>query len=237
VKLQASRRTRTFDAQKDADIARLVLGALAGRIDDTDVVRPRVLQRNESDLDFVRRLAARSDRLLVAREGRLDFVRPAYAARPILLDARSIEDLDAEITPLQVPPSLTVIGWDAASAQRVEGTASGADLQVIGDGRRATEAAADLWAEGSALCDVHLDAQSTARQLAVAELNRLARTLVRGTATVVGRADLRAGSRAKLAATRPGFDLDVLVVGSRHLLEAGRGYTVELRFCSNTMPT
>jgi hypothetical protein len=60
---------------------------------------------------------------------------------------------------------------------------------------------------------------------------------VRGTATVVGRADLRAGSRVKLAGRQPGFDLDVFVIASRHVLEPGRGYATELRFCSNTMPT
>jgi len=64
VKLNASRVTKVYEKQKDSDIASSVIsagGCSAGTVDATSAKHDYVLQRNESNLNFLRRLPVATD--------------------------------------------------------------------------------------------------------------------------------------------------------------------------------
>lgn len=240
VRLAASRRTEIYEEVADSDIVRTVLGRAgveAGDIDSTGQARVHVMQRNESDLDFLKRLAARNHCLLMARQGKVHFTAPQVAPRPLEVTSQEVERLDYAVSAVRVPPKLTVVGWDPQAAQKVEGSAGATDLVMVGSGTPATEIATRLWSDQAYVSDVVVDAQSDAKSIAVAELERLARSFVRGHVTVVGRSDLVAGATLRLVGQREGFNPTGFVISARHRFEVGRGYTTEVQFCSNTLPT
>lgn len=238
-KLAASRRTATFEHASDTDVLHQVASA-AGlqvrRADAGSFSRAYVLQRNESDLDLVRRLAARNGFIVHADEGHLVFGAPSFNARPIEVQEEDIRDLDWTMSTLQVPSGVEVHTWDPGAAQDLEGTARAADVVAIGDGALAVGAPWSLWADVAHLSDVEVTDQALAKAVAIAELNRHSWTFLRGRAVVTGNPEIHADTRVKLVCARDGFKPDVWVVGTRHLMEPGRAYTTELQICSNTRP-
>ena len=78
--------------------------------------------------------------------------------------------------------------------------------------------------------------RGAAKDVAVAELNRLARNFLRGRAVVDGNGKLFAGVSIKFTGHRDGFNPEAYVISARHLYESNRGFSTEVRFCSNTFP-
>jgi phage protein D len=239
IKASASRRTETYEKMTDADIVRQVIGKAglnAGKIDSTTEKNDHVIQRNESDLEFMKRLAARNNYLVMANEGKVDFVKAQFGSSPIAITTEMLEDLDYEMNAASVPPEITSHGWDYVQTKRVEGTAGSGDIEAIGGGRNAVQAAAQIWKGTSYVTDVMLHSQGSAKDNAKSELNRLARNFLRGSARVDGNAEIHAGRKVHFQGHPTGFNPEVYVISSRHFFEFKRGYSTEFNFCSNTMP-
>jgi len=240
IKASASRRTETYEKMKDSDIAQQVIGKAGltpGRIDATADTHDYVFQRNESDLEFLKRLAARNGYLLMCNEGKVDFLKPQYGGRAVEVDTKSLEDLDYQMSANQVPPGITTQGWDYTKVEKVEGSAGSGDIEAIGGGRNAVEAAAMIWKDKAFITEVTAHSQSGAKETAVSELNRAARNFLRGTARVEGNSEIHAGAKVRFKGHPTGFNPEVYVVSARHMFEFKRGYSTEFSFCSNTMPT
>lgn len=239
IKAAASRQTYTYEDMTDADIARQVIGRAGmtvGTVDDTEGTNDYVIQRNESDLEFLKRLAARNGMQLKVTEGKVDFLKAQTGGSSIEIPTERIEDLDYQMSATQVPPGMTFHGWDYVNVEKVEGSAGSGDIQAIGSGRNAVDAAAKIWKDKAYVTEVGAHAQGGAKEMAVAELNRAARNFLKGTARVEGNSDIFAGAQIKFSGRPTGFNPEVYVVSSRHVFEFKRGYVTEFTFCSNTMP-
>lgn len=240
-KAGASRRTEIYEDLTDSDIVNQVIGRAgleAGQIDSTSTTHPYVLQRNESDLEFMKRLAARNNYLLRTNEGKVDFVKPQFGGGAVEISESMLEDLDYTMNAAQVPPGITTQGWDYVATDKVEGTAGAGDIETIGSGQNAVEAASRIWTGGNSfLADVDVDAQGNAKDIAVSELNRIARNFLRGSARIDGNSEVFAGAKVRFTGHPTGYNAEVYVISSRHLFEFKRGYTTEFKFCSNTLPT
>lgn len=238
-RLAASRRTTTFVHASDTDVLRQVAAA-AGiqvrRADSGSFSRPYVMQRNESDLDLLRRLATRNGFVLFADEGELVFGAPSFNARPVEVRDADLKDLDWTMSTLQVPKGVDVHTWDPGARQDLEGSAGPNEVVAIGEGTMSVAASWSLWDDIAHLSDVEVTSQALAKAVAIAELNRHSWSFLRGRAVVTGNPLLRADSRVKLLCARERFRPDAWVVGSRHLMEPGRAYTTEIQICSNTRP-
>ncbi len=240
IKASASRRTKTYEDKTHSDIVQEVIGTAgleAGTVDSTTEVFPYVLQRNESDLEFMKRLAASNNYMLKVQEGKVDFVKPQFSGSSTEIEDTVVENLDYSMQATQIPPNMTANGWDYVATEKVEGTAGSGDLLKIGGGTPATDIASRIWKDTSYITDVHVKSQGNAKELAVSELNRLARNFLRGSATVDGNSAIFAGAKIRFKGYRNGFNPEVYVVSSRHIFEFKRGYSTEFSFCSNTMPT
>lgn len=236
-KLAATRETETYLEQKDSDVASTVIaraGAAVGTVDATSRVHPYIIQRNESDYTFLRRLAARNDYLLMANAGKIDFKKPQFSGGGTEIPKDKLISMDYSMNPRDVPSQVTAMGWDYATKSPIVGTASQGDINAIGGG---SSPAGQLFTGDAVVSDVWVDDQDAAKEMAAAQLNREARNFLRGRAVVQGDGSLHGGGMIKFAGHADGHNVEAFVISSRHKVYVRGGFTSELVFCSNTMPT
>jgi hypothetical protein len=230
----------TAEDQVDSDIVNQVIsagGCKPGKVDGTTPKFKYVFQRNESNYNFAKRLASRNGYLLRANEGKIDFIKPQFSEGPVELTQEDLMAIDYTLEPINVPPELTVIGWDYYLKEKVEGTAGPGDVLKIGGGDDSSGNNGGIWAEKSFISDVLVTSPGAALEMAKGELNRLARRFIRGRAVVQGNGDLGAGTKVKFTNMKSGFNPEVFVVSARHIVEPGGKFTTEIQFCGNTWPS
>jgi phage protein D len=239
VKLGASRRTKTYEEVTDSDIASSVMseaGVTPGTVDATSEVNKYVLQRNESDLVFLKRLAARNGYVLRSVEGKVNFQKPQSSDAAAEVAYNSIVSLDYGMTTATVPAKLTVYGWDYVAKQKVVGVATSGDIEKIGGGESGVEATGVVYQGESYISDVQVSSQAAAQAMAVAELNRLARGTVKGRCVCEGNGDIVPGGKVTFSGFTDGFNPEVMVISVRHVMDIRQGFTTEFHFVSNTLP-
>lgn len=222
---------RTWEEKTDGDIVKEVLGNYPmGTVDATDFTNKYMHQRNEKDYAFLRRLASRNGYFLYCNEGKIDFVKPQQGSGGLEITKDNVIDFNYENTPKQIPSNVIVEGWDYNTKQKVVGNASEGDVIKIGSGELA------LGDSERKIVDSQVSDQAMAKTMAVAELNRLARTAVRGTCTVQGTPELHAGVLMKITQQQAGHNPEVMVVSARHRVSNKSGLVTQVTFCSNTKP-
>jgi phage protein D/vacuolar-type H+-ATPase subunit H len=239
-KLAASRQVSSnFDGMKDSDVAQQIIqgcGCEAGEVDDTPETRDYQIQRNESGLAVIRRLAARNGFIVRSNEGKIDFVKLQTSDPPVDLPKDKLISLDYTYSPRQLPQRLTVYGWDPMTKQKVEGSATVSDIELIGGGTPSVDDSPIWQGEESFISDVQVSSQEGAKQIAVAELNRLAMGFLKGKASVQGDGSLHVGVKVRFTEHRDGFNPEAVVISSRHRMFISSGFTTEIVFNSNTYP-
>lgn len=243
VKLAASQRVHEWvkpgEEKTDSEVVNEVLGAASapiGTVDPTKEKRKYVVQRNESDLTFIRRLAARNGFICMANSGKVDWKKPQYDGDMVDIPQNEVINLDYQMNPRGIPTEITAYGWDYVTKEKVEGTATAGDVETIGGGENAV-ASANVWQTPAFISDVWVNTQEGALELAKAELNRRARNYLRGRATVQGNGSLYVGGLVGFSGHAPGFNANAFVISSRHRIFVRGGFTTELIFCSNTKPS
>jgi phage protein D len=239
IKLAASRETKvwggeTTDEIKDSDAANDAIsagGCDVGNVEDTPGTRPYILQRNESNLAFLKRLAARNGYLVFCEEGKVNFQKPQFSGQSIEITQPDIKNLDYSRSDIEIPNAVYVEGWDYIAKERV--MASSSSVTGIGGGTpvSATTYGADLY-----ISDVFVSSESGAKEMAEAEMNRLARSFVRGACTVLGNGQLKIGGKVKFLGFYEKFNPEGLVVGVRHVVEPGTVFDTTVWFVGNTEP-
>jgi phage protein D len=238
-KLAASRRTKVYEDKKDSDIVTEVLGEAGltvGNVEATTETRKYVLQRNESDFNFLRRLAARNGYLLQSNDGKIDFAKAQYSAKAVEYRQQDIISLDYSFSDRSIPKKVTAYGWDYIKKERVEGSATVGDIDKIGGGDNSVEKTGQVFQGESYITDVFVDSQDGAKELAKSHLNQLARNFLRGRAIIQGSASVTAGSKVKFLSTKGKFQPEGYVLSARTRVYVGSGETTEVVFCSNTHP-
>ena len=238
VKLACSRSTHVYKKKHHSFIATKVIErakAIVGTVDLTPEVHPYTLQRNESDLRFLRRLAAQNHRVLMATDGKIDFKKPQTSGESIEIPKTRLIALDYAFTPREVPKQVTTIGWDFRKKQTVIGTATKDDLTHIGRGDTAADG--KLFSGDATISDVWVETQVQAKEFSESQLNASARNFLKGRATVEGDRTLRSGQMVHFVGHPKGFNAEAFVLSSRPRVRARGGYTTELVLCSNTYPT
>lgn len=238
-KLASSRFTKKYPEMTDEQIVTDVIdlaGCEKGTVDPTSETRPFTLQRSESHFHFLRRLAARNGYLLKATNGKVDFVKPQFRGNAVEVARERIITLETTLSMRTVPDNLTVVGWDYLTKDIVEGSAAAGDIDTIGSG---TNAVSDtpIWEGGARMVDLWVNTATWAKDLAVAELNRLARGFLRGRAVVEGDGALRSDTLVSFTGHPEGFNPTAYVLSSRHRIQVGEGFRTEVMYCANTVPS
>jgi uncharacterized protein involved in type VI secretion and phage assembly len=207
-----------------------------GRIEGTSPTHPHVAQANESDWEFLRRLANEVGFELTVTDGQLNFYKPATAAAappardlsaddPLnLLVGSNLLELRAVVTAAEQVKEVEVRGWDAVNKKPLVATAP-IKTSTIANGHKPDELAAKFPGPSLVAADVPLgtakEVDNSAR--ALAECVAASFTEMEGQAR--GDAALRAGAAVTLGLLGAPFDGKYVITSSRHTYDAADGYT------------
>jgi len=229
--LRLKRRSRTFEDQSLADIARTIANdhGLTPEIDGlNDNFGPQV-QLNETDLGFLRRLLARIDADIQivgtalqisprrdVRRGELELTLGQE-----LKSARVLSDLAHQIT------DATVKGWDVAAGEALE--ANGQDNALgPGAGKRGGSALEETFGERTHhTCHVLSFNQQEADAIATTVRNRRGRRFLRIQGVTTGTPALRVGTHVQVNRLGAWFSNTYYITAVRHCYDLTEGYRTE----------
>jgi phage protein D len=238
-RLARGRKTRYFNQKKDSDVAQTVgsESELSVSADPTTETHDYILQRNESNLAFLKRLAARNNFQVTVDEGTLYFKKASFSGSPTTITmGTNLRSLRMNFNSQDQATKVIVRGWDIRTKQEIVGTATHSDVESIGSGEVGASLSNSKFGEQIAyITDVPIASQSMANDLAKAEMNRLARQFARGTCIVDGNDKLYAGGVVEFSGLQVPHNGKYYIISTRHVITPQTGYTTELVFCGNTL--
>jgi phage protein D len=229
--LQRAPATATYQDMSYGSIATKLAssaGLRAGTI-ESGVTLPYVQQSNETDWDFLWRLARDVD-YEVKVVGRELHFRPAggagVAAATRLTMGAGLRSFSPRVTGVGQVDSVTVRGWDPASAQAISATASpGATQSTPGTARSSVAAA--LGGGQATVVDHPVLSTEHATKVASAMAARNANAYVEGEGRTTGNPDIGAGSLVDIAGVGKAFSGLYAVSGVRHVFRLQTGYETQ----------
>ncbi|MEC5385340.1 hypothetical protein VVD49_06370 [Uliginosibacterium sp. H3] len=226
------RRSKVYTEKSPADVVNAIASELGLTPSVTGLTSPTGTwaQLNETDLSFLRRLLARFDADLqivgtdlqvssrkdVSR-GTIDLTLYSQLAR-----VRVIADLADQAT------AVTVSGWNPKDGSAVKGEVSSVANAGPGAGKNGVAWASEVFgtrSEHLSTPAVFTDEEASA--VAEAALDQRARRFVCAEGTAEGNAELRVGSKVKLAGISPQYDNTYYVVRACHLFDMTKGYRTD----------
>jgi len=229
-RLRRGRRTRTFLAMKDSEIAQKVareLG-LGARVDDSGVTHEYVLQNNRSDIDFLLERARRIRYELTVRDGTLFFRKAANDQSPVmtLLYGQTLRSFHPRLSTLGQLSEVVVQGWDVKTKEPLEGRATaGAERARMGGKLGTATSESAFFSTVGPVVDKPVASAGEAEQIAKARFEDLSMRFLTGEGLAIGEASIRAGDVVELQGLGRRFSGRYYVVRSEHRVNAQEGYT------------
>lgn len=239
-RLGRGRKTRFWELRSDSQVVQEVGGecGLSVDVDTTLTIRGYILQRNESNVAFLKRLAARNNRILRVDGDMVIFKKPTFEGQGASVKmGESLRSVRFAYNSVDQVQKVVVRGWNPAKKIEIQGDATTADLVPIGGGEMGADIAACFGESVAYVTDIPVASQIQAKTLATVELDRLARQFCRGSASIQGDDTVRAGTMVEFSGLNEGQNGKYFIIATRHIVSARTGYTTELTFCSNTMGT
>lgn len=236
-RLGRGRKTRFWNDMKDSDVANEV-GAECGlsvECDPTDEQHPYILQRNESNVAFLKRLAARNNFQLRVDQDKLYFKLASFNGQSVDLEnGEDIVALSMGYNSSNMVQKVVVQGWSVKDKKEIIGQSKASEVTKIGGGALGADQAAVFGESIAYITDVPVSSQEVANKIAKAEMERLARQYANGKCVVRGENTIRAGSVVNFKGFVKGLNGTFYVISSRHIINPSTGYQTEFKFCSNT---
>lgn len=230
-KLRCKRRTKSYENQSIADIARTIAGehGLTPQIDGCTQNFGTQVQLNETDLGFLRRLLARIDAdvqvvgndLQISPRGEVRRGELELALGTELKCARVLADLAHQIT------KSTAKGWDVSGGQSLDAEGSENALGP-GEGAKGGALLPDALAERVHHSCHHFSFnQAEVEAIATTVRNRRARRFLRIHGTTTGTPAMRVGTHATVTGLSEWFSNTYYVTSVRHVFDLMNGYRTE----------
>lgn len=235
-KLQRSRNVRTFQGQTTSDIVKKVLSdnSLSVDCDATDVTHEFIQQNNETDWDFVWRLADRIGFELVTDNGKVKFRKPTADASVTLTWPDDVHSFRPRVTAIQQATRVTVGGFDPKEKQSISVSASNPKtLAKIGVGR--SEVMKDFAAAKVHVATEPVMDAKEGTALAQALLDKLANGYVAAEGVATGNPAIRAGANVEVKGLGQKFSGTYRVASATHVLRGGGIY--ETHFANSAAHT
>lgn len=239
-KLNRTRKTRTFQDMTASDIAKKIIGesGLTADAQATSDVYPFEQQSNETDWDYLWRLAARVSYEVTYADDKIHFKAPGQGAgTAVKLDWG--EDLHAfhpRATAVSQIEKVTVSGWDPKAKRRVTADAQTAKLDSSIGLQRAKTAQS---LGGGTLCvaDQIVSSQGEATALAQSTLDRVANSWLEADGTCRGNPKVRAGTKVQIGGVGTRFGGEYLVTKSTHIIRGAKSYETEFEISGRSRRT
>lgn len=224
-------RTKAYLNVTFGDVVRQLAGATGQPVEvpSPGLLYDHLVQFNESDWDFLQRLARENDVEVVSEHGKLIAreVRSASAApqpgqvgRPAeplqLVLGGNLISLHVRVSSGGQVDAVTVRGWDWKAKQPVEARAEVTTETIVGS-KRPADLAAPFARTSTMSYDPPLESQGHATVAADAIAERIAASSVEVFGSMQGDPQLKAGAAVSLAGAGGAFDGRYLVTSSRHV--------------------
>ncbi len=227
--LHRTRRTQTYQNSTADDVARKVAdraGLKAGTIDAAGAPEDFVQQTNETDWEFLWRLAARIDFEVLVVGDQLHFRRaggPAGSAPIPLRWGEQLVSFRPRVTGVQQVEDVVVRGWDPRSKGTIEATVQpappGSSIGI--DRGQATSA---LGGGTATIADRPVTSQQEATALARSIAAHLGNAFVEAEGTSHGDPRLRAGTKIRVEGIGDKFTGTYSLSSTTHIVRGARGY-------------
>jgi uncharacterized protein involved in type VI secretion and phage assembly len=233
--LNRTRRNATYQDTTVAEVVRKVAqraGLQTGTIEDAGGSQPFVQQSNETDWDFLWRLAGRVGSEVVVLDNELHF-RPAgggdQQGEPLTLRyGDNLLSLRPRLTGVQQVDEVVVRSWDHTAKRAIEAIAKPDGLRsVIGVARDAVASA--LGGGGMTVSDAPVGNQEEADALAKSVMSKIANAYVEAEGTCKGDPRLRAGSTVKVEGVGSRFSGTYRLTSTVHAFRGSSGYETRFR--------
>jgi phage protein D len=234
--------SRTYAGVTDSDIADQIGERLRVRLEtphaSDEPILEYVIQDNQYDIIFLMERARRIGYDLTVEE------RPSGATTETVLVYRpstavhqpayrlsygkSLVEFQPELTTANQVGKVTVRGWDAVKKQPITYTATRDQLSTRGVESRGGQDAIDgaVQAKEEIVATRPVESEAEARKLATEILEGIAKEMVKGTGSVVGLPDLRAGTVLEIDGLGVRFSGRYFVVSTTHAI-GDSGYTTQ----------
>jgi phage protein D len=235
--LQRSRRTRTFQNQTSSDIAEKILNEAGFDVETDPSGDPHefIQQDNETDWDFMWRLAERIGFELVVQDRTAHFRRQSIDTSPAELTwPGTLREFRPRITAIQQVDHITLSAQDPKTKQAIEASASSSHpLARIGiDRDTVSKAFGDATLH---IATEPVNSQADAQAVTQALLDRLASAYVAAEGVCDGNPKIKAGETASITGVGQKFSGLYRVAAATHILRGGSTY--ETRFATETAHT
>jgi uncharacterized protein involved in type VI secretion and phage assembly len=231
--LNRTRTTETYQNMSSDDIAAKVAdraGLEAGRIESAGDVHDFVQQNNETDWEFLWRLARRIDFQVGVDQGALNFQKASAdgdGAPPTLTWGGDLLTFRPRVTGVQQVDEVVVRSWDPASKDVIESRQSAGQTDAaIGIGR--DDVGSALGGGQMTLADRPVLSSDEADALATSMASRLANTYVEAEGVSRGDPALVAGVKVKIDGVGQSYGGLYTLSATSHTWRVGQGY--ETRF-------
>jgi phage protein D/phage baseplate assembly protein gpV len=237
--LQRSRNVRTFQNQTASDIVERILRDADADFDvDTDPSgdpHDFVQQDNETDWDFIWRLAERIGFEFVVRDGTAHFRRQTNDESPVELEwPKKLHSFSPRVTAIQQVKQVTLAAHDPKTKETIDASAqSPRQLGEIGIDRQTIREAFDGASVHIATEPVasHAEAEAIAQAL----LDKLANAYIAADGVCDGNPQIKAGTAVEITGVGQKFSGTYRIAAATHVLRGGSTY--ETRFATEAAHT
>lgn len=234
--LTIGKNNRTWSDAADSDAAAEIAAYnnLGQSIDPTAEKKPQLEQNQESDWEFLKKLADRHDyRLYVDEEKRLHFAKPKYEAAAVaklaygegLLSFKPEANLAAQVAEVEV------YGWDPDQKKEIVGKASAGQesgLQGTSAGQYLEQLKRDPSKKPTLRLRQPVFTQAEANQRAKAALDERAKKFITGEGETIGLPEIRPDRRVELAKLGRLFSKPYYIQQATHKIDSN-GYRTRFK--------
>jgi len=224
-----------YEELTDSEIALQVGQRLAIEV-ETDPVDETpyeyILQDNQYDIIFLMRQARKVGYDIFVKEGDTPaiYFGPSVNVKQTtyeLVYGRSLIQFQPTLTTANQVGEVTVRGWDPTSKKKIEYTARRSEIETqgVGEGQSRIESAFNQKKE---ILNEPVRSEAEAKKVAVETLENIAKDMVKGSGSVVGLPDLRAGTVVFIRGLGDRFSGRYFVTGTTHTI-GGSGYTTQFQ--------
>ena len=226
--LHRSRRTQVFQSMSSSDIASKVISeaGLTPDVDSTTIQHDFVLQCDESDWQFLWRLAADVDYEVVGEGTEVHFRAAGKAASGDPIELGPTEQLLSfrpRVTAAQQVSSVSVRGWDPSQQSAIVANKTPATTDSSPGLQRTTVSGAvgsGTWT----VAERTILTQAEADELGQSIADQIGNAWLEADGICVGEPNLMAGSKVKISGVGSRFDGTYFVTSATHVLTAASGY-------------
>ena len=239
-KLNRVRKTRTFQQVSASDMVQKIASeaGLQAAAESTSVVHEFFQQSNETDWDFLWRLALMHDYEVVVVDTTLEFRKAnKTAGSPTALTWQdNMISFRPRMSGVQQPQTVNIRAWDPKNKQAITGSASNPQTTSTAGVQR-SQVSSDLGGGTTAIADRVAANNGEANELAKATLQRMADAFFEADGVAFGTPKIKAGGQVQVKGVGQKFSGTYTVTSSTHTYRGTTGYQTSFQISGRSSRT